>query len=109
MSSGTFRIRMKHSWTGAQRVGEEKRHIKAGEVVDVDTQTFQALVFQHGIAEAVSVEEIEAKAKEEAKATRPAKRKTTASKTKARSTPAKDKMQKSPPKAKRGGNEQPVA
>jgi hypothetical protein len=82
-----FRIKMITGWTG--KVDGKERHVKAGEQVDVDAATCQALVYQHLKAELVSVGEIEAKAKEKKTGTE----KTRASR-KAPTGPKKDKMQK---------------
>lgn len=86
-----FRIRMITPWTGM--VDGAEQTIKAGEEADVDLDTFRALVFIHGKAEAVSVEEIEARAKEPKKKKDPKEK--TASTTKNRRVPDKDKMTKS--------------
>jgi len=85
-----FRIRMITPWTGM--IDGVERTVRAGEEVDVDIDTFRALVFIHGKAEAVTVDEIVADAK---KPKKPKKSKgTTASTIKGRRTPDKDKMLK---------------
>ena len=94
MKMKSYPIRMKSPWTG-QIDGVEKR-VETGEIVNVDLDTFRALVFQYEKAEAVSVEEMAelAASKEE---TPPPKKTDTkkASRTKAQVKPPKDKMVKS--------------
>ena len=87
MPEPKFRIKMITGWTG--KVGGKEQHVKAGEVVDVDAATCQALVYQHLKAELVPVEEIIAKAKEKKEIT-----KSRASRKRAPAGPKKDKMQR---------------
>jgi hypothetical protein len=88
MPEPKFRIKMITGWTG--KVDGKEQHVKAGEEVDVDAATCQALVYQHLKAELVSVEEILAREK---KKTEPMK--TRASRTRAKKQPPKDKMERS--------------
>jgi hypothetical protein len=93
MPGTKYRLRMKSGWRGkldSTDPESEEVEVKAGEEVDVDIKTYQALVFQYNKAEPVSVEEIEAKAKAPTK--KPAGQR--ASKTKGKQKPDKDKMQK---------------
>lgn len=87
---GKFRIRLITPWTGI--IDGKEQTVRAGEQVDVNRDTFHALVYVHAKAEAVSVEEILAEAKKPKKPKKPPGRK--ASATKARRNPVADKMQK---------------
>lgn len=82
-----FRIRMKSQWTGT--IDGVKRVISADEEVDVDEATCRALVYVHNKADLVTVEEIEAAIKKP-KEKKPTKQ--TASTTKNRKKPPKNKM-----------------
>jgi len=88
-----YRLRMKSPWRGKLDSTDpdgQAVDVKAGEEVDVDMKTYEALVFQHKKAEPVSVAAIEAKART------PAKKiiKKRASHTKAKQVPDKDKKQR---------------
>jgi hypothetical protein len=92
-AKGKHRIRMITAWTG-NLDGDpqgEKTSVAAGEEVDVGISVVRALVLQYNKAELVTVEEIEAKAKEPEKKKQTGK---TASQTKGRRVPPKDKMVK---------------
>ncbi len=90
VKQGTFRIRMLTPWTGI--VDGKERTVRAGEEVDVDRDTFHALVYVHAKAEVVSVEEIIAAAKKPKKPKKPPGKR--ASSTKAKGGPDKNKMLK---------------
>jgi hypothetical protein len=88
MAEPKFRIKMITGWTG--KVDGEERHVNAGEEVDVDAATCQALVYQHLKAELVPIGEIIAKEKEKKQtASKPR-----ASRKRAPTGPKKDKMQR---------------
>jgi hypothetical protein len=86
MAEPKYKIKMITGWTG--KVDGKERHVKAGEEVDVDVATCQALVYQHLKAELVPVEEIIAKAKAKKEPT-----KARASRKRAPTGPKKNKME----------------
>ncbi len=70
MAEAKYRLKLKSGWRGkADSIDPEceEKEYKAGEELDVDVKTYQALVFQYEKAAPVSVEEIGAKAVEDAK------------------------------------------
>ena len=70
MAEAKYRLKLKSGWRGKSDSTDpecEEKEYKAGEELDVDVKTYQALVFQYEKATPVSVAEIEAKAIEAAK------------------------------------------
>ena len=57
-----YRLRFLSGWDGKADSTDpecEKKQYKAGDELDVDVKTYQALIFQYAKAEPVSVEDIE--------------------------------------------------
>ena len=68
MPEQKHRIRLKSSWRGKIDSTDpecEEKQYEAGDVIDVDVKTCNALVFIHLKAELVTLEEIEATVREE--------------------------------------------
>lgn len=92
MNDKRFRVKFKHRWSGPAVVGGDKKQYSPGDIEDVDTDTFTALVFRYEIAEAMSVEEIEAQAIEKEKPKKPTGQRASRKK---QATAKKDKMVRS--------------